>query len=313
MKAYLALTLALAMTMVHCTTTVKPLSNKLEIKKTPLSRRNLSLMKNIMSSIRTQSKRRTQTVESTMTLTPDAGTKLKPTGPIKVDGMTGDWGFSMGFPKMSSEGTTLNFSWTQDLTQLAKIQIIAFSPIDYDLGTATISINGQSKRTFNVKCKNQGRTVISLNLSPITETKATNTGSLVIGKGKGIVYIVEIKVRLFSMDNLASVSQTYRAIQKTTYNSTVAFVNAMKGAKAIIEGIKGELERHQLKTRIAHTTGSTIMLAGAIGAWFTLGVAAIIAGAVGGVIGVGTKITDYVVSDQQGTKIQSAMNDMKEF
>jgi hypothetical protein len=136
---------------------------------------------------------------------------------------------------------------------------------------------------------------------------------LVMGKGKGIVYIVEIKIRLFAVDNLASVSTIYRAIQETTYNSTVAFVNAMKGAKAIIGGIKGELESHQLKTRIAKTTGSTILIAGAIGAWFTFGVAAVIAGAVGGAIGLGTDITEWVVSDQHNTKIQSAMNDMKEF
>jgi hypothetical protein len=130
MKSFVALTLVLAITMVHCSTTVKPLTNKLVIKRSSLTRRNLSLMKNIMGSIRTQSKRRTQAVESTMTLTPDVGTKLKATGPIKIDGMTGDWGFQLGFPIMRSIGTTLNFSWTQAPTQFAKMKIIAFAPIN---------------------------------------------------------------------------------------------------------------------------------------------------------------------------------------
>lgn len=270
-------------------------------------------MKSIMSSIRTQIKRRTQTVESTMTLTPDAGTKLRSTGPIKVDALIGDWGFQLGFPIMKVLGSALNFSWTQGASQFARMQIIAFSPMDQGLGIASMSINGQSKRTFNVKSEMYGRTVINLDLAPVTELKAANTASLLFVKGTGFLYIQEVKIELLAMDNLQNVSETYQVIQKDTYESTVKFVNSMKGTRTIIEGIKGELEGHQLRTRIAKTTGASIMIAGAIGAWFTFGVSAVVAGAVGGAIGVGTDITDWVVSDQQGKKIQSAMNDLKEF
>merc|ERR1711935_512714 len=85
------------------------------------------------------------------------------------------------------------------------------------------------------------------------------------------------------------------------------------GAKTMISQIKEGLLDHQLRTRIAKTTGNTIMIAGAIGALFTFGVTAIVAGAVGGAITVGTDITDWVVTDQKGKAIQGAMTEMNEF
>jgi len=129
----------------------------------------------------------------------------------------------------------------------------------------------------------------------------------------GILYIQSVEVEVYDIDDLEDIDKKYRELQKSSYESSLRYINAMNGSKTIIGLIKKELETHQLQTRIAKTTGNTVMIAGAVGAIFSFGISAIVAGAVGGAISVGTDIADWVVTSKQSNKIKQATTDLKEY
>ena len=99
MKTFVLLSLALAISFVY-TATLIPVSKQLAVRKSDLSRRNLGLMKSIMTSIKPLSVRRNQEVQQTMTLTPDGGAGLKSSGNITAT-TSGLWRYNLGYPTMA--------------------------------------------------------------------------------------------------------------------------------------------------------------------------------------------------------------------
>lgn len=184
-----------------------------------------------------------------------------------------------------------------------------------DLDIARLSINGASSltREMEIQPENKGRTTWSMDLAPYSALKSVNTGKLEFVSGKGKLYVQSISVQTYELNDLESLNKHYLALQKKSYESSVRFINSMEGTKTIIQMIKKELQDHQLRVNIAKTTGDTIMIAGAVGAFFSFGISAIVAGAVGGSIAIGTDIADWVTTNAKGHEIQRAVASLKEY
>jgi len=87
----------------------------------------------------------------------------------------------------------------------------------------------------------------------------------------------------------------------------------LKGTETILSETLEEIKSHNLSKRIAKTTGNAVMITGAILGIFTFGASAIVAGAIGGAIAVGTDIADWIISGDFKEKIARATQDMTEF